>query len=332
MDIGVLGAGAFGSALSKMLAARDDRVTLWCYGTHEAEAIRETGESLFLPGHRLGASVQPTNDIVEAVRDKPLVLMVSPSHTIRAVLTAASPGLRDDVVVLGASKGIEEGTLARVDEIFADVLPAPIAARAAFMSGPTFAKELAQGLPAALVVASRAAESAALVQRELSTERLRVYRTEDVVGVEIGGALKNVCAIGAGISDGLGFGHNARAALITRGLSEMTRIGVALGAHPMTFAGLAGMGDLVLTCTGDLSRNRRLGLALGAGMSVEEALESLGGVAEGMRTAAAARQLAEKLGVEAPITDAIHRILYEGESPMDSVVSLMTRPVKHERD
>ncbi len=331
MQIAVLGAGAFGSSLSLLLAGRGHTVTLWCYGADEARAIEETGESLFLPGHKLGDAVAPTNDIAEAVRGKPVVLLVSPSHSIRDVMTAAAPHLEPDVLVVSASKGIEVETLMTIDQIVADVVPEEISARSAYLSGPTFSKELARGLPGAIVVASHSEESARLVQSEFSTDRLRVYTTDDVIGVELCGALKNVCAIGAGVSDGLGYGLNARAAFITRGLTEIIRIGRVMGAHPMTFAGLAGMGDLVLTCTGDLSRNRRLGLALGKGMGVEEALASLGGVAEGMKTTKAAWSLARKHDVSMPITDVLHGMLYEGKSAKNALGELMSRPFKPER-
>jgi len=331
MEIAVLGAGAFGSSLSLLLAARGHTIDLWCYAPNEAAAIAETGESLFLPGHKLGEAVKPTNDIAEAVAGKPCVLIVSPSHSIRSVLTAALPHLGPDVLLVNASKGIEIESLSTIDQIVADVVPEAMSARSAYLSGPTFSKELARGMPGAIVVASHSEESARIVQREFSTDRLRVYTTEDVTGVELCGALKNVCAIGAGITDGFGYGLNARAAFITRGLNEIIRMGRVMGAHPMTFAGLAGMGDLVLTCTGDLSRNRRLGLALGKGMGVEEALASLGGVAEGMKTAKAAWALAQKHEVSMPITDVIHGILYEGKSAKDALSELMKRPFKPER-
>jgi glycerol-3-phosphate dehydrogenase (NAD(P)+) len=331
MNIAILGAGAFGSSLAALLAGRGHDITLWCYGADEAAQIINTGESMFLPGHALGERVVATNDLAAAVTGKGVVLIVSPSHSIRTVIGEAAPHLDDGVVIVNASKGIEVDTLATIDQILVDVLPEGIARRAAFLSGPTFSKELVQGLPAAIVVASRVEESANLVQEEFSTHRFRIYTTDDVTGVELCGALKNVCAIGAGISDGCDFGLNARAAFITRGLSEIIRMGRKLGAHPMTFAGLAGMGDLVLTCTGDLSRNRRLGLALGKGAGVEEALAGLGGVAEGMKTSHAAWELAHKLDVDAPIIDVIHAILYEGKDARSALPELMLRPFKPER-
>jgi glycerol-3-phosphate dehydrogenase (NAD(P)+) len=297
-----------------------------------AEKINDTRESTYLPGVKLGAAVTATSELAQAVAGKPLIVSVTPSHVVRHVLGEAAFHIGKDAVVVSASKGIEEGTLQTIDQIYGQVLPSPLADRAAFLSGPTFAKELARGLPGAIVVASRRPESALLVQRELATDRFRVYTTDDVTGVEIGGALKNICAIGAGIADGLGYGHNTRAALITRGLSEIARLGARLGANPLTFAGLAGMGDLVLTCTGDLSRNRQVGLELGRGKKIEEILAGMQSVAEGVKTTRAAHDLGVKLGVELPITDAIYSILYEGKSPPEAVADLLRREQRPERD
>jgi glycerol-3-phosphate dehydrogenase (NAD(P)+) len=330
MQIAVLGAGAFGTSIAKSLE-RKHQVTLWARTGEGAEEIARTRESPHLRGHKLGDSVIVTHDLASAVRGKAMIVSVTPSHAIRGVLGEAAEWLDEQVILVNASKGLEEGTLATIDRIYDEVLPAPIAKRAAFLSGPTFAKELAAGLPAALVVASDSARSAATVQEELSTERLRLYTSDDVIGIELGGALKNVCAIGAGIADGLGYGHNTRAALITRGLSEITRLGARMGAHPLTFMGLAGLGDLVLTCTGDLSRNRTVGLELGRGKTLEQILSGMNSVAEGVKTARAGKDLADKLAVEMPITDAICAVLYEGKSPKDAVVELMTRDLKSER-
>jgi glycerol-3-phosphate dehydrogenase (NAD(P)+) len=331
MRIGVLGTGAFGTAWARLLAGRGHDVVWWARRREVADEIAATRTSPHLPGVDIPASIEMTSDLGRAVDGMPFVLSVTPSHAIRQVLGEAAPRLGADTVVVNASKGIEEGTLATVDEIYRQVLPAPIAARAAFLSGPTFARELAQGLPAAIVVASHDAEAASGVQAQFSTDRLRVYTTDDVTGVELGGALKNVVAIGAGIADGLGFGHNTRAMLITRGLSEIARLGAKLGAHPMTFAGLAGMGDLVLTCTGDLSRNRQLGLELGRGRALADILGGTTSVVEGVKTTRAAHALAAKVGVDMPLTAAIHAILYEGKSPRQAVSELMTRDLKHER-
>jgi glycerol-3-phosphate dehydrogenase (NAD(P)+) len=334
MEIAVLGAGAFGTALAKMFSevpGRPHVVTLWVRGSESARRIMETRESSHLPGVRLSDAVAVTHDLDDAVRGKPVIVAVTPSHVVREVLGRAAYFLGPEAVVVSASKGIEQGTLLTIDGIYKEIFPPSIARRAAFLSGPTFAKELVQGLPAAIVCASHAAESALLVQEHLGTERLRIYSTEDVVGVELGGALKNVYAIGAGIADGLGFGHNTRAALITRGLNEMARLGLALGANPLTFAGLAGMGDLVLTCTGDLSRNRHVGLELGRGRTIAEIVGSMNAVAEGVKTTKAAHDLAHKLGVELPIVEAIHSVVEHGVPAAEAVTELLRREVKAER-
>jgi glycerol-3-phosphate dehydrogenase (NAD(P)+) len=331
MHVAVLGAGAFGTSLAKLLEGKGHQVTLWCRGEENARRIQDGRESPRLPGARLGEGVTCTHDLAAAVSGKPMVLVVTPSHGVRAALTAAAPFLDPGVIVVTASKGIEEGTLATMDQVCRETLPRPVADRAAFLSGPTFAKELAAGLPAAIVVASHQAKSCTVVQDELASDRLRVYSTDDVIGVELGGALKNVVAIGAGIADGLGYGHNTRAALITRGLNEIARLGARMGAHPLTFLGLAGMGDLVLTCTGDLSRNRQVGLELGKGRTIQDILAGMTAVAEGVRTTKGAHELAQKLGVDMPITDAIYAVLYEGKTAKEAVAALMKREPRSER-
>ena len=331
MEIAVLGAGAFGTVWAKVLAERGHAVTLWVRGGDAAAQISIDRESPYLPGVRLPPSIQVTPDLAEAVSSKPMVLGVTPSHAVRAVFTAAAPELARDVIIVNASKGIEQGTLATVDHIYRDVLPPAVSRRAAFLSGPTFAKELALGLPAAIVVASHDLASGEAVQEAFAIPTLRVYTTDDVVGIELGGSLKNVIAIGAGISDGLGFGHNTRALLMTRGLNEIARLGVKMGANPLTFAGLAGMGDLVLTCTGDLSRNRHVGIQLGRGHSIEEILGEMSAVAEGVKTARSAHDLGLRHEVDLPIIDAIYSVLYEGKTPRDAVAELLRREAKQER-
>jgi glycerol-3-phosphate dehydrogenase (NAD(P)+) len=334
MEIAVLGAGAFGTALTKMFSevpGKPHAVTLWCRSAEAARHIEVQRESSHLPGVRLGASVTVTHDLAAAVAGKPLVVGVTPSHVVREVFAAAAGDVAPDAVVVLASKGIEQSSLMTMDQVLGDVLPARIAQRAAFLSGPTFARELVRGLPAAIVVASHDAAAAARVQAELSTTLLRMYTTDDVKGVELGGALKNVFAIGAGIADGMGFGHNTRAALITRGLNEMARLGLSLGANPLTFAGLAGVGDLVLTCTGDLSRNRHVGLELGRGKSLADILGAMTEVAEGVRTTKAAHDLAARHGVEMPIVDAIYNVIERGLTAAEAVSKLLEREVGHER-
>jgi glycerol-3-phosphate dehydrogenase (NAD(P)+) len=236
------------------------------------------------------------------------------------------------VIVVNASKGLEDGTLQTIDRVYADIFPERIAGRATFLSGPTFAAEIAGGMPSAIVLAGRDPATAALVQRALSTDRFRTYVTDDVIGVLVGGAIKNVVAIAAGVSDGLGFGSNARAALITRGLAEITRVGVAMGADPVTFAGLSGMGDLVLTCSSDTSRNRKVGLALGRGQTMAEILAEMRMVAEGVKTTKVAHDLAAKLGVPAPITDVMYAIVHDGVPAKAAMQRLTQRQLRAEKD
>jgi len=331
-DIAVIGAGSYGTCLAILCASAGHRVTLWCRGDAEAAELSVRRESSYLPGYRLPDGVEVTTDLATAVRGKPLVLGVTPSHAIRDVLGRAAPHLDPDVVVVNASKGLEDGTLATIDEIYREIFPARIAARATFLSGPTFATEIAAGKPAAIVLAGRDDETASFVQRTLSNDRFRIYTSDDVTGVLVGGATKNVVAIAAGVSDGLGMGSNARAALITRGLAEITRMGVAMGAHPQTFAGLSGIGDLVLTCSGDASRNRRVGLALGEGRTMAEILAEMRMVAEGVKTTKVAHELAARLGVPAPITDVMHAIVHQGASARDTMTRLMQRALRSERD
>jgi len=332
-DIAVIGAGSYGTCLAVLFGNAGHRVSLYCRGAEAARAIDAARENAaYLPGHQLPATVQVTSDLLEAVRGKRFVLGVTPSHGIREVLGRAASALDPDAIVINASKGLEDGTLQSIDAVYRDVLPAPIAARATYLSGPTFAAELAAGMPAAIVLAGHDQQTCAAAQQALSHLHFRIYTTDDVLGVLIGGALKNVIAIAAGISDGLGFGSNSRVALITRGLAEITRMGVALGAHAMTFAGLSGMGDLVLTCSGDASRNRRVGLALGRGQPMAEILADMTQVAEGVKTSKVAKQLADKLGVAAPITEAMYAIMHAGVPVRDAIHAMITRPNRSERD
>ncbi len=329
----MIGAGSYGTCLAVLFGNAGHRVSLYCRGAETAAAIDAARENTaYLPGHRLPPAVQVTSDLAAAVRGKRFVLGVTPSHGIRDVLGRAAPALDPDAIVINASKGLEDGTLKSIDAIYRDILPPRIAARATYLSGPTFAGELAAGMPAAIVLAGHDRETTAAAQHALSHLHFRIYSTDDVLGVLIGGALKNVIAIGAGISDGLGYGSNSRVALITRGLAEITRMGVALGAHAQTFAGLSGMGDLVLTCSGDASRNRRVGLALGRGRSMSEILGEMTQVAEGVKTTKVAKQLAGKLGVAAPITDAMYAIMHAGVPVREAIHALLTRPTRSERD
>jgi glycerol-3-phosphate dehydrogenase (NAD(P)+) len=283
--------------------------------------------SLYLPGHTLSEAIRPTRSLEEAAAGAAVAVLAVPSHALREVAGRLAEHLEPSVLAVSAAKGLEqEGK--RMTEVLAAVLPAGTICAA--LSGPSFAQEVARGLPTAITLACAELASARRLQRLFATPLLRVYASQDVAGVELGGATKNVIAIAAGVADGLGFGHNTRAALITRGLAEMARLGARLGALPATFAGLAGLGDLVLTCTGDLSRNRSLGLGLGRGRKLSELTAGSRQVAEGVRTAASLRGLAQRCGVEMPICEQVWRVLYEGKEPRQAVHELMTRDLKDE--
>lgn len=327
----VVGAGAWGTALANVLAAKGIPTVLWSHEEDVAESInaRHVNER-YLPGAPLDPRLTATGDMAAAVADADWVVSVSPSHVVRPVMARAAAAMRGDARVISASKGIENESLKTMDEVLADVLPGDAGRTAAYLSGPSFALEVAQGHPTAVTMASHDAATARAAQELFQTPYLRVYTSPDVRGVELGGSLKNVVAIAAGVVEGLGFGHNTRAALITRGLAEITRLGVACGADPRTFAGLAGMGDLILTCTGALSRNRSVGVELGKGRSLDEILGGMVAVAEGVRTAQSAHDLAARMGIEMPIVDAVHRMLFEGLAPRKAVEVLMLREPKAE--
>jgi glycerol-3-phosphate dehydrogenase (NAD(P)+) len=331
--VAVLGAGSWGTALAKLLADKGYATALWARRADQARAIEKTRQNeTYLPGFELPETLRATSDLADALAGATLVVSVVPTHGLRAVLDEAVPHIAEGAAMVSATKGIEEGTLKMVSDIFDDHLPESRRRFFTCIGGPSFAKEVAQGVPTAVSIAGHDAEIRKWVQGAFNTERFRVYETEDVIGVELGGALKNVIAIAAGIADGLGFGHNTRAGLITRGLAEITRLAVDLGAHPLTMSGLSGMGDLVLTCTGDLSRNRAVGLQIGQGKSLAEILDGMQMVAEGVRTARSAHELAERRQVEMPITHEVFHMLYEGKPPKQAVYDLMTRPPRHERE
>ncbi|EYF05892.1 NAD(P)H-dependent glycerol-3-phosphate dehydrogenase [Chondromyces apiculatus] len=330
-NFAVLGAGAWGTALAKVLADKGNRTTLWAHRPEIAEHIaRDRVNARYLPGIALPETLHPTGDLEEAVRGAEMVVVVVPSHGLRDVVRQARPYLPPEVLICSASKGIEQESLMLMSEVLHDELGTHVSPRLTYLSGPSFAKEVAVGQPTAVVVAGASEPETHAVQQAFATDRLRVYSSLDVVGVEIGGALKNVVAIAAGAADGLGFGHNARAGLITRGLAEIARLAMTKGANPLTVAGLSGMGDLVLTCTGELSRNRTVGFEMGKGRTLEDVLASLGHVAEGVKTAKSAYDLGRKLDVEMPITSEVYRALYEGKSPRQAVVDLMNRALTRE--
>lgn len=327
MRVGVLGAGAWGTALADLLARNGHAVTLWGHQAAVVDSIARLGENpLYLPGIRLAPGVVPTTDLARAVGGAELLVSAVPSHVTRQVLGDAAVHRREPVVLACASKGIETESLKLMREVCAEAMPA---AHFVALSGPSFAREVAEHQPTA-VVAAGPAEAAALVQAAFAAPDFRVYTQSDVIGVEIGGALKNVIAIAAGVLVGLGLGHNPRAALITRGLAETSRLGVALGAQPATFAGLAGLGDLILTTGGPLSRNRSLGEALARGESAEQWHAGHRAVAEGVNTTRAAVALAARHQVEMPITTEVHAILFQGKPPRQAVRDLMERALKPE--
>jgi glycerol-3-phosphate dehydrogenase (NAD(P)+) len=331
-QVAVLGAGAFGTALAKVLAEQDNPTKLWTRHAEHAAAINRDHENAsFLGGVSLPAALIATADLSEALSDADLVLFVVPAQATREVALAAKPLLPPSAIICNASKGIENDTLMLMSEVMVDVLGEAARSRLTYFSGPSFAKEIAAGVPTAVTVAGQSREAAERVQREFATANLRMYFTEDVAGVEVGGAMKNVIAIAAGAVDGLGYGLNTRAALMTRGLAEIGRLAHAKGADPITLAGLAGMGDLVLTCTGALSRNRTVGFELGQGKKLEDILASLGHVAEGVTTTQSAYQLGRRLGVDLPITEEVYKVLYEDKPARKALYDLMTRPLKHEQ-
>lgn len=326
----IIGAGAWGSALAVILARSGHAVRIWSYEADVARSINQRRLNPYLEGIELPPSIEADTDLAAAARDADVIVSATPSQFVRGVMTRAAPYLEDDVLVLSASKGIELGTLLRMDEVFAAVLPPPLMGRFCVLSGPSFAIEVARGAPTAVVIASRDPDAAERARGLFRVPTFRVYTNEDVVGVEIGGALKNVIALAAGVTAGLGYGHNTLAALITRGLAEITRFGVAVGAERATFYGLAGLGDLVLTCTGELSRNRAVGYRLGRGERLEEILGGMAAVAEGVKTTEAVYLLARRHGVEMPITEQMYAILYQGRSPAEALKALLEREAKPE--
>ena len=322
----VIGAGAWGTALANLLADAGAGVRMWAREHEVVESVTTTGENaLYLAGAPLNRALDVTNSLGAALDGADVVVWVCPVQHSAALLAKAGPLIPPGALVVSASKGIEVATLRRMDEIFAAALPPEQAERQCVLSGPSFAREVVAGAPTAVVVASRDRQARLRAQSIFQTDRFRVYTNPDVVGVELGGALKNVIALAAGVAAGLELGHNAVAALMTRGLAEMSRLGVALGARPATFAGLAGMGDLVLTCTGGLSRNRTVGVMLGRGHTMEEIMGEARTVAEGVATVRAVHLLARRLGVEMPVSAEVFRIIAEGLDPMEALHRLMTR-------
>jgi glycerol-3-phosphate dehydrogenase (NAD(P)+) len=306
-------------------------VSWWIRNPERRDEVRQSRRNgLYHPDTPLNASVELCDDLASALASADLIFVAIPSQSVRGFWTRHHGDLGGRSVVVSTAKGIEEQTAATMDQVMSEVMGPTIATRCAVLSGPTFAREMLTRSPTAAVVASIETDVAVRVQHEISTDWFRAYTSEDVIGVELAGAVKNVMAIAAGIIDGLGLGHNARAALITRGLAEIRRLGAQLGAQSETFAGLAGMGDLVLTCTGDLSRNRTVGKRLGQGQTLRQILDSMREVAEGVRTTRSVHQLSRTLGVEMPIVDQVHKMLYEDKPPSTAIAELMQRTLKAE--
>jgi glycerol-3-phosphate dehydrogenase (NAD(P)+) len=329
--IGVIGAGSWGTTLAELLADKGYHVNLWVreeevYNQIKDDRINKT----FMPGIRLGSMFNPVKTFEQALANKDLILMVVPSHVFREVLLGLKPYLQPDMRLMTATKGIENDSLKIMSQVVEEILPEEYLRPFACLAGPSFAREVMAKQPTAVTISCRDMDYAERLQTIFSTEFFRVYTSDDLVGVQLCGALKNVIAIASGAADGLGFGLNARAALITRGLAEITRLGVAMGANPITFAGLSGIGDLVLTCTGDLSRNRMVGLKIGQGMRLEEITRDMNMVAEGVKTSISAYQLGKKIGVDMPIINQVYQILYQGKEPRSAVRELMTRELKKE--
>jgi glycerol-3-phosphate dehydrogenase (NAD(P)+) len=328
MKLVIVGGGSWGTALAMVLAPRSESITLWVYEADLAARMAHSRvNDIFLPGFQIPANVQVVSDLPTALAGADIVLGVMPSHHARGIYTAMLAHLTPSTILVSATKGLEQGSLLRMSEVIAQIVRT---SRIAVLSGPTFAREVAAGNPTAVAVASTSPEVARCVQEAFSGPTFRLYTNADPVGVEVGAALKNVIAIGAGICEGLGLGHNPAAALITRGLAEITRLAIAMGGQAKTLTGLAGLGDLVLTCNGELSRNRYVGKELGTGRPLDEILGSMRMVAEGVETCASAVALGEKFGVDLPIVQQMHAVLNAGKSPREAVRELMERSLKGE--
>ncbi len=329
----VIGAGAWGTALARVLAANQESIALWTWQPSHANSMRECKEnSEFLPGFSLPDNIVPTADLREALTGARLAVISVPSQVVRPVLERARSWLSPATCIISATKGIEEASLMLMSEVAGDVLGPGALEQVVVLSGPSFAKEVALGMPTNLVVAGADARLVAFVQNLFSGDRVRAYTSDDILGVQLGGALKNVIAIAAGACDGIGFGNNTRAALITRGIAEITRLAVRRGANPLTLAGLAGLGDLVLTCTSELSRNRTVGYELGRGAKLADVLSNLGHVAEGVPATKSAYNMSRIFDVELPITTEVYRVLFDGKQPLQAVKDLVGRPLRRELD
>ena len=332
-NIGVIGAGSWGTALATVVANKGNQIKIFDVDEKHLRSMEKYRENIdYLPGVQLSDNIRMAYTSEDAIKDADVVLFSAPAQHFRSALTSAKDFIRDDALIINVAKGIEKGTHKRMSEIAEEILGAEAMDRYVVLSGPSHAEEVGRRLPTTVATASRNMDAAKIIQDLFMTDRFRVYTLDDVTGVELGGALKNIIALGAGISDGMGFGDNAKAALMTRGLAEITRLGIKLGARPETFAGLTGTGDLIVTCTSMHSRNRRCGIMMGEGMEPEEAIAKVGMVVEDMFTAEAAYELAQIAGVEMPITDAIYKVTKGQLKAKDAVEMLMGRDKRNELD
>jgi glycerol-3-phosphate dehydrogenase (NAD(P)+) len=330
--VSVIGAGSWGTSLANLLAVKGFKVKLWCYEEEIFDSIVSDRENkVYLPEIRLSKNVIPNTDLENVLSGANLVILVVPSHVMRETVEKIKPHVTEEMIFISASKGIENNTYKTMTQVVEEILELPVS-KCGVLSGPSFARELGELKPTVVTVASKDIDTAAYVQKVFASTYFRVYTSQDPIGVEVGGAVKNVIAIASGVVDGMKLGLNARAALITRGLVEIRRIGLAMGANPHTFSGLSGVGDLILTCTGSLSRNHTVGFKLGQGKKLDDILNEMRMVAEGIKTAKSVFNLGKKLGIELPICEEIYNVLYKGEKPDRSVVRLMTRSLKNEID
>lgn len=329
-NIGVIGGGSWGTALAILLSKKGYNIDLWIRNEEQCKEINNSRENIkYLPGVVIPNNVFVTSNLAQALDNKDLIVLAVPSHAVRETLISAKEHVKKEQIFVNVAKGIENDTLLRVSQIVHEIVPQ---AKYGILSGPSHAEEVARDVPTTVVAASEEKEVAEYIQDVFMTPKFRVYTNPDVIGVELGGSLKNVIALGAGISDGLGYGDNTKAALMTRGIIEMARLGEKMGANKLTFAGLAGFGDLIVTCTSMHSRNRRAGILIGEGKSIDEAIKTVGMVVEGIKTAKSAYQLSQKYNSSMPIVKEIYEVLYEGKDVKNSVINLMLRDKKHEME
>ncbi|HHV74073.1 MAG TPA: NAD(P)H-dependent glycerol-3-phosphate dehydrogenase [Thermoanaerobacterium sp.] len=328
MDVAVLGAGSWGTAMAIHLDSMSHNVCMWTRDQNQMEEIKKTGYNKKYLDAKLPKSIDITTDMSHVVKNKKIIVLAVPSHAVRYVVEMIKGLIDKSAIIVNLAKGLETSSLKRMSQVIQEIVDNPVVV----LSGPSHAEEVCRHIPTACVISSSDINACEYVQDVMMDENFRLYINKDLIGVELGGSLKNIIALGAGISDGLGFGDNTKAALMTRGLAEITRLGVALGSDPLTFLGLTGMGDLIVTCTSMYSRNRKAGIKIGQGKSLDEALNEIGMVVEGVNTTKSAYELSKIHNIEMPITNEIYSILFEGKNPREAVYSLMTRDKKHEME